>query len=100
MINFLKSVYFYWTFNKIFTWINLCFNYKYKKIGLFEYEQNILTNLIFGSKNFKGLKEVTHINYENKMKNICSYLIYKGIFNKEIKTKKTRKYGVRLIKEL
>ena len=48
MVIFVESYNFYWTLNKIFIWINLYVIYKYQKIGLFGYEYNIVTELIFG----------------------------------------------------
>ena len=59
-----------------------------------------MAELIFGIQKFLRFIEVTKINYKNRKKNICSYIIYIGLLNKEIKTKKTRKYGFRLFKEL
>ena len=47
-----------------------------------------MAELIFGIQKFLRFIEVTKINYKNRKKNICSYIIYIGLLNKEIKTKK------------
>ena len=85
----------------------IVFFYFFKMIKINKFNQNlikicwnIVAELIFGIKIFLRFIEVIKINLKNRKKNICSYLIYKRLLNKEIKTKNTRKYGFRLFKEL